>query len=427
MNIKISEENSGYMYRFIQKIIDECGPRMPCSAQEAKASELIKGELEKVCDDVNIETFSCQPRAFLGYIKVIVILIFSSFVFFFLVPLNLITYWEQMAVFFSFSLNVTAFIILWNEFFNYREFIDPLFKTRTSQNVIGTIKPLDKVKKILIFSGHHDSALNFNLLWYLKIGYPIIIFLGLGILILWLVLSLLILSLSLVGLLVYKTFFNITIWIFIVGFPVLIALLLFVSPGERANKVPGAVDNLSAVAIVLGIGKYLQTHKEIIPKGTEIRLISFGCEEAGLRGAYRYVENHYNELKDFNAECINMDGIQSKDKVSIIDFEPTTRTKHSKIIVDKLMYTVKQLGFKGSPSALGGSSIIEKIFGQVTGGTDATAFSKAGIKATNISAMDLIKFLQFYHQPTDTLDKIEKGSLEKVLQICIGYLINESK
>jgi len=427
MEIKISEETSDYMYEVIQKIIDECGPRMPCSTQEAKASKLIKVELDKVCDDVAIETFSCQPRAFLGYIKIDVFLILLSLVFFFLAPLNLIIYWEQLTVFFSFSLNVIAIIIIWNEFFNYREFIDPLFKTKTSQNVIGTIKPQGKVNKIIIFSAHHDSALNFNLLWHLKIGYPIVIFLGLGIMILWLVLSLLILSLSLVGLLIYKVFFNIAIWIFIVGVPVLIALLLFVSSGERANKVPGAVDNLSAVAIVLGIGRFLQTHKEIIPKSTEIRLISFGCEEAGLRGAYRYVENHLDELKNFDGECINMDGIQSKEKVSIINFEPTTRTKHSKIVVDKLMNAIKQLGFKASTTTLGGSNLLEKIIGQITGGTDATAFSKAGIKAANITAMDLIKFLDFYHQPTDTIDKIEKLSLEKVLKICIGYLINESK
>jgi hypothetical protein len=75
-------------------------------------------------------------------------------------------------------------------------------------------------------------------------------------------------------------------------------------------------------------------------------------------------------------------------------------------------------------SALGGSNIFEKIFGQVTGGTDATAFSKAGIKAANISAMDLNKMLKFYHQPTDTLDKIEKGSLERVLKICLAYINN---
>jgi len=119
-----------------------------------------------------------------------------------------------------------------------------------------------------------------------------------------------------------------------------------------------------------------------------------------------------------------MDAIQSNKNISIIDFEPSTRTEHSKVVVEKIVKAAKfsQIGVKAS--ALGGSSTLEKIFGQVTGGTDATAFSKARIKAANISAMDLNKMLKFYHQPTDTLDKIEKGSLERVLKICLAYINN---
>jgi Zn-dependent M28 family amino/carboxypeptidase len=190
--------------------------------------------------------------------------------------------------------------------------------------------------------------------------------------------------------------------------------------------VPGAVDNLSAVAIVLALGKILKKNKEIVPNNTEIRLISFGCEEAGLRGAFRYADKHFDELKRLEAECINMDGIHSKDNISIIDFEPSTRTKHSEIVVEKIINAANSSQIKVKTSALGGSSTLEKVIGQITGGMDATPFSKAGIKAANISAMDLKQMLRFYHQPTDTVDKIEKGSLENVLQICISYIIGDS-
>jgi hypothetical protein len=329
-------------------------------------------------------------------------------------------------IFLSFGLNVIAFLILWNEFFNYREFIDPLFKSRTSQNVIGKISSEEELKKVVIFSGHHDSALQFNLLTHLKIGYPIIIFLGLGIMFLWLIVSTVILLLTLMGLFFYEIFFTFVLSLFLIGTPAFIGLFFFVSFGKKANKVPGAVDNLSAVSIVLAIGKYLKNHKEIIPKNTEIRLVSFGCEEAGLRGAYRYVKEHYDELRKYDAECVNMDAIQSKGNISIIDFEPTTRTKHSDVVVKKIISAAKNSEIKLQTSGLGGSSKLEKLFGQITGGTDATAFSKAKIKAANISAMDLKKMLGFYHQPTDTLDKIEKGALENVLKICISYIIGES-
>jgi hypothetical protein len=414
------------MYEIIQSIIDECGPRMPCSPQEAQGAEIIKKELELVCDDVDLEPFSCNPNAFLGFIKVDIVLVLLSFISFFLIPLNLFNYWGYVMSFLSFGFNLIAFLILWNEFFNYREFIDPLFKSRNSQNVIGKIYPKEEVKKILIFSGHHDSALQFNLLTYLKIGYPIVIFLGLGIMFLWLLVSIVVILLILVNLFFYELFFLFVLILFLIGTPAFIGLFLFVPFGEKANKVPGAVDNLSAVAIVLALGKILKKNKELVPNNTEIRLISFGCEEAGLRGAFRYVEKHFDELKRFEAECINMDAIHSKDNITIIDFEPSTRTKHSEIVVEKIVNAAKSSQIKIKASAMGGSSTFEKIVGQITGGTDATAFSKAGIKAANISAMDLNKMLKFYHQPTDTLDKIEKESLERVLQICIAYIINES-
>ncbi len=426
LELNISKEDSDYMYEIIRRIIEECGPRMPCSSQEAQSAEIIKKELEKTCDDVALESFSCNPRAFLGYIKLDIILVLTSFLAFFLIPLNLINYWGYLMTLISFSLNLISFLILWNEFFNYREFIDPLFKSKNSQNVVGRIHPKDEVKRILIFSGHHDSALEFNLLTRLKIGYPVLILLGISIMIIWLVTSLIIVLLILVNLFYYELFIVFILTLFIIGIPAFIGLFFFVSFGDKANTVPGAVDNLSAVAIVLAVGKILKKNKEIVPKNTEIRLISFGCEEAGLRGAFRYVSAHFNELKKYEAECVNMDAIQSKDYISIIDFEPSTRTKHSDVMVRKLKEAAKSANIKVNESALGGSGKTEKIIGQITGGTDATAFSKAGVKAANISAMDLKKMLQFYHQPTDTLDKIEKEALERVLKICIAYITNES-
>ena len=427
MSIKISDKISSYMYAFVERIINECGPRMPCSSSEKKAAELIKDNLSEFCDITSIETFICQPRAFLGFIKIDVILVLVSLICFFLIPLNLIYFWTQIMTGLSFSLNVIAFLTLWNEFFNYNEFIDPFFKKRQSQNVIGKIVPNEEIKDIIIFSGHHDSALQFNLLTYLKIGYPIIILLGLGVMFTWLGVSLVIFVFALVSLPVYDIFIIFVIILSIIGIVPLIGLFFFVTPGERANRVPGAVDNLSADAIVLGMGKFLKEHPEYIPKNTEIRLISFGCEEAGLRGAYRYVEKHLEEFRKKNVECVNMDAIQNLENISFIDFEPSTRTKHSEEVIQNLKTAARIADVNIHDSSLSGNGLFEKLFGQISGGTDATAFSKSDVKAASILAIDMKEMMNFYHQPTDTLDKIVYGSLEEVLKICIGYLVNHSK
>ncbi|MHA1342455.1 MAG: M28 family metallopeptidase [Promethearchaeota archaeon] len=426
MKVEISEEDDNYMYNIIQKIIDEAGCRMPCSPQEAKGAEIIKEELEKTCDEVVIEPFTCHPRAFLGWIRIDVTLVALSILIFVFLPYLPKNLWIFL-VLTSFCLNILAFIIIWNEFFNYKEFIDPLFKKRPSQNVVGVIKAKKEKEHIYIFSGHHDSALQFNLLRYFKGGYGIILFLAMGILFFWILVSIFIVLLAVWAIITslavnYDWFSGLALNLLMIGLIPLVALWFFVSSGEKANKVPGAVDNLSAVAVVLGLGRYLKKNRDIIPDNAEIRLISFGCEEAGLRGAYRYAEAHLEELKKYNAIVVNMDGIQSAKKPLIIEFEPTTRTQHSAVVVKKLIEAAKTVDLNVKAF---GSRPIEKFIGQISGGTDATAFSKAGIKAASIASMELKKFIKFYHQPTDTLDMIDRGALEKVLKICIGFIMNE--
>ena len=432
MKIEISKEDSDYMYNIIQKIIDECGPRMPCSPQEAKGATMIKKELEETCDEVSMEPFTCHPRAALGWIRIDIFLVILSFSCFFLAQLFLANFWALILAIVVFGLNLLAFLFEWYEFFNYKEFIDPLFKEKASQNVIGKFKAEKEMKNIIIFSGHTDSQYQFNLLTYLKGGYGIISLLGLGILFLWLGVSIIFLFLTILAFavgfsIIYEAFFNIAIWFLIIGGIPLIALLFFTTPGERANKVPGAVDNLSAVAVVLGLGRYLKKNKDIIPKNTEIRLISFGCEEAFLRGAYRYVAAHLDELKEHNTECINIEIIQNTDKIIILNYEPTTRTRHSEELVQKVYKAVELVDIKAKISRMGGDSPLERLIGITSGGTDATAFSKSDIKACTITSGDFLEISEYWHTPRDTFDKIKQGSLENALRVCIGYLINESK
>ena len=431
MKIEISDEDSDYMYNIIRTIIDECGPRMPCSPQEAKGAEIVKNELEETCDKVDIEPFTCHPRAALGYIRLDVLLAILSFSAFFIAQFFLDNFISLILAFVVFGLNFLAFIIIWYEFFNYKEFVDPLFREKPSQNVIGKIKSDGEIKNVLIFSGHIDSQYQFNLLTYLKAGYGLVSLLGLGVLFLWIGVSTVFLFLTLLAFIIqfpviYDLFFIIVIWCLIIGGIPLIALLFFTSPGERANKVPGAVDNLSAIAVILGLGRYLKKNKEIIPKNTEVRLIAFGCEEAFLRGAFRYVAAHLDELKKVNTECINIEMIQDSYEVIILNYEPTTRTHHSKELVQKVLQATELLNIKAKISPMGGEGIIGKLLGKTSGGTDATAFTKSNIKACTFTSTDFLKASEYWHTPRDTLDKIENGALENALKLCIGYILKES-
>ena len=425
MNFEISEEESKYMYNFVQRIIDEIGPRMSCSSQEAEAAEFIKNELEKSCDEVSMEGFTCHPKAFLGWIKFDMIMIVISILLYFISQIFIEQFWLLSIAIISFLFILIPFLIMWEEFFNYREFIDPLFRKKTSQNVIGKFKSEGDLNRIIIFSSHMDTAIEFKLMkllgWkFIPIAFGVII-----LMLMWLILSFLHLTFILIGFISLKAIFlNIMIWTLIIGSPFMGLLYFFVPLGDKGNIVPGAADNLSSCSVIQALGRYLKNNREIIPPNTEIRLISFGCEEVGLRGSYRYVEAHCEELKKYNTLVVNMDGLEKPDHIYIIEFEPTTRTWHSEEIIQKLSKAAELVNIKAKKI---GAGRLEKALGRLTGGSDAAAFSKAGIKAGFINAADWKNRSSYYHQSGDTLDKIEKGTLESILKICLAFLVNESK
>ncbi|MFX1301770.1 MAG: M28 family metallopeptidase [Promethearchaeota archaeon] len=424
MDLEISKEDADYMYDLVEKIIEEVGPRMPCSLQEAEGAKRIKTELEQTCDEVVVEPFTCHPKAFLGWIKIIIIMTFISMICY------LFMQWVSDILLIGFSLisfllTFLSFLIMWEEFFNYNEFIDPLFRKKSSQNVIGKFRSNEKQERIIIFSSHIDSALQFNLLKLLRWGFIPLALLGILIILTWLVLSFINLIIIIIGFISFKgIFFWTTIWMLIIGTPCFIGLYFFVPLGDKGNVVPGAVDNLSSCSVIVGLGRYIKKHKEIMPENTEIRLISFGCEESGLRGSRRYCSAHLEELKRFDAVVVNMDGLETSDAFLIIEYEPTTRTRHSEEIIQKLLKAVELVGIKAKRF---GAGKLEKTIGRLSGGSDAAPFSKANIKAAFLNSADWKHRSSYYHQDTDTPDKIKDGTLENALKICIAFLLNEKK
>ena len=101
MNIEISKELDDYMHEFVLRVVNEVGPRMPCSPQEAKAAQIIKEEFEKTCDNVVIEPFTCHPRAFLGWIKLDVIMVFVSIILYLIISVETVVLVGKQTILFQ--------------------------------------------------------------------------------------------------------------------------------------------------------------------------------------------------------------------------------------------------------------------------------------------------------------------------------------
>lgn len=404
-----------YMHKFIEDICNEIGPRESGTEQELLCGNRIEDELKKSCDETHQEEYVSSPHAFLGGIRFGAFLVFVAIIFYWITLLIDLKIFQLDAIISLIFLILAIVLIIVTvsyfilEVMKYHEVYDFLFPTKKSKNIIGTINPTSEVKNTIIFSAHHDSAFEFNTFYYLKRFGQIIInvgYLGVVIILVGILLKLIFYLLSIEFLILFIVFGI----IFLIFTPIIFIYMFF----HSYKPVPGAMDNLSSVSVVLGIGKYLAENKnnnEIYPKHTKIHLISFAGEESGLRGAKRYVRAHYDELVESRAKIVNMDGISKKDQIVIHNKESGIGAKHDPEIYERLLKIANDLNIKATVSAL------------PFGATDGAAFSKKNISATSVGGLNLKEELApFYHTRLDTPEVVEKEALGQVLQICIEYL-----
>jgi len=410
----MSEKLDNFMYKFIVDICNEIGPRASASEEEHKAGDKIEVTLKEFCDEAHQEEFLCSPKAGLHFIRYGSIMIICSIILYWcslLIDLGIIQLNRSFSLIFliiAVLLETFAMIYFIFEVMRMKEIVDFLFPKRKAKNIVGVLNPKEEVKHYVIFSAHHDSAYEYNLFYYLKWFGAAAIFIGfVGII------------LSFVYVWLKFIFFflpiDITIWFIRFGItmlifsPIAVLFIFFISK----NAVLGAYDNLSGVAILLGIAKILSDNRnndEIYPKNTQVKLISFACEEAGLRGSKRYVKAHLDELQEIKPKVVNIDSISTKDQIVIVPREILVGSKHDKQISDRLYEIAKKLkiGVKFGPLPFGAS--------------DATPFTKNDLTATSIMSFDLPKLPPFYHTREDTPKVVDKEALGQVVEICVKYI-----
>jgi hypothetical protein len=377
----------------IKNILDVTGPRPSCSESEKKAAELIAGELKACCDSVRIEKFFAHPGENLFWMKVSSVLIFFSAAAFFYSPLL------SFAFFILSSLNFIVNGILAIRVYEH------LFQKKGSQNVIGIKNPKGKAKKTIIFSAHHDSGFISPLFKNSVFGMSLIkagiIFSGIG--------AIAVISNLFISYLNFKIPFlqPLFFFLFLVYFLLIFYITLFIRHPSRFS--PGANDNLSAVSLILNIAK-----KSKKMDGTRLMFISFGCEEISAVGSQEYVKKHYSELKD--AVCINFDAIGCIGKFAFMDIERIGFSRYD----EGLKKEFKQLIQKHKGSVAEGKI---RLFGITDGGS----FANKGIRTISIIGVDENKLIPYWHQESDTADKIEIKTIEILTNVCLDYLMKVDK
>ncbi|HOV33482.1 MAG TPA: M28 family peptidase [Candidatus Hydrogenedens sp.] len=399
-NILITKEESKkislQIIEKIQYVLDNFGPREPGSESEYKTQKYLAEELDENATSVSIEPFPVAPIGLLFFLPLTgIIVFFSSF------AINLHPYLGLAGIF-------TSLLIVWFQFGQYRRLLDPFLPKKESNNVFARWIPSGKsIKQRIILCGHADSAyeMRFNQ-WgkiYIKLAAVILIISMVYLLVISLLLS-------------YEHFRGQEL-LFI---PEIIRKLSIV-PGALYGAiavyfirfsyvVPGANDNLSGSCLAIEVLKWFSKHPLEI-QNTEIDCLITGSEEAGLRGAMAFVEQHKDELQSIPTVVIAVDTISDLIDMGVAVRDLNGLLPHHPGVISLLYQAGLECGVK------------LKNMSVYLGSSDATVFTRNHTPATAFVAMDPSP-ARYYHTRYDTIDAMSEEALSTGLTILIQTVKN---
>ena len=386
--------------KMTEKLIAAVGPRPSGSVPSCQTADALKQDAAPFADRTWTENFSVHPRAFLGWIRVVVIIYLIS-----VVLLWMEIYWLAGL------LSIFGLGLIAGEFFFYRELIDRFFAASTGRNVLASIEPTGDVKGQLIISGHHDSAFVFNFLANRPSLYPARVIGGLGI----------------YGLLIVASW-GLAIWQLASGAaptisqPIAIVFsLLFLWVAQlwwfaSAKATPGAGDNLASSAAAWEALRELAEHKENGQGCQHLRIIaaSWDAEEAGLRGSRAWAKGETNQLNlptwNLNLECL-----YDVDDLFLLTSDINGSVRLSADLARRCQQLLARMGLHVSlhPIAF------------LTGGTDAAELAKGGAEATTLMGMPWGNDERgsVYHTPADTIDSVSGEAVAVAIELAMNLAV----
>ncbi len=392
---------------FIQKIIEQCGPRLPGSEEEKRGAELVANEYKTLTGNVQVEEFRFSPKACIAAIPGFGVALMVVGILFYLVPLA--------------ALLVGLGVLLFGVFqiIFYMEIFDWAFPKATSRNVYSVIEPpggAAKAKATLVMSAHIDSSwccYNYasrpNLARY-KLTFGVV--------------SGVVLLVGCILRLLGQTAFT-GFWISPLGLiPISMDWTFYVVPFlyvglyflahymtyDKNKASPGAMDNLSGITINLHLAKYFLAHPDKAPQNLRIILSALGAEEAGLRGSRAFVKRHRNDLLKGDVWVTNVDGVGDANDFVIVTNESWQRVKYDPDYLNMIEDAMKEVGVKYQRYTLD------------AGGSDSAEFAKAGVRhVTTIAAQDQTPKSN-YHCYNDRLENMDPEAMRLMNLVCLNVI-----
>lgn len=406
-------DSAKFMAKEIAHICNDMPKRDPGSEGEKMACEYMADFLKKDCgcERADIESFKENPGSFFGWIYFTISFAMAGLISFFFLPVL------------GAVLIAIGFAIMIIQFGFYTKLVDKCFPEKTGHSVTAIKKCTGEVKGRVFFNGHPDAVWNWpvNNRFGGKAYLAHIITSVLG--------ALIVLGLNIAAAVVTKcqlpTDFTIAGYVsayspvlFWMGIASLVFLPFWIGMffmWDENTITDGANDNLTGCYMGIAILKAMKD-AGIELEHTEVGVIISGSEEAGLRGAMAWCEQHKGEFDDVPTWIYSYDTIHESRFLGVNYRDLNGTVKSDPEVCESFIQAAKELGIKCSKTWV-------PPFG---GATDNAAFNKAGFKSTGITALDH-ELQDYYHTMRDTADNLDEGCLADCYAISVKCLENFDK
>jgi Peptidase family M28 len=171
--------------------------------------------------------------------------------------------------------------------------------------------------------------------------------------------------------------------------------------------VPGANDNLSAVAVLVALGRTLS---ERPPADVRVLLLSTGSEESFMEGMQRFMRRHGDELdRDRTTvlclECVGSPTLALIEGEGMLRMRPYSDTARRRV------------------ADAAAACDVELVRGlRTVAATDALVALRRGYAAATLASIDETKFPANYHWPSDTPENLDWETMRRAFAVTEGFV-----
>jgi hypothetical protein len=175
----------------------------------------------------------------------------------------------------------------------------------------------------------------------------------------------------------------------------------------RSEVVPGANDNLSAVAVLVALARGLA---ERPAPGVRVLLLSTGSEESFMEGMQGFMRRHRATLDPQRTTVLCLECVGSP-TLTLVEAEGMLRMRHYSDAARERLATAAQAA---------GVELVRGL--RTVAATDALIALRRGYSAVTLASIDATKFPSNYHWPSDTPENLDWSTIERAFAVADQFV-----